>query len=194
MRKARESTRLWRSLEHQLEDSWKGSMISTSDTCYVQHSRRRSISWSRRSSNTYCPLNSPNLKLKKIWKNVSVWSKKTSKVVQTTLGTHLMKGLFCPVEHAKGTREHETVEKPWTSNQLEDSWQVGMISTSDTCNVQPSKEKAFISRSSRASNTHCPLNSQTRPAVLKALHYRQGGCSGELCTGPRCKYAFTWRW
>ena len=61
--KARESTRLRRSLEHQLEDPSKVSMISTSDTCYVrQSSRMRSTWWSSRSLNTHCPLGSAHLR------------------------------------------------------------------------------------------------------------------------------------
>ena len=61
--KVRESTRLRRSLEHQLEDPSKVSMISTSDTCYVrQSSRMRSTWWSSRSLNTHCPLGSAHLR------------------------------------------------------------------------------------------------------------------------------------
>ena len=60
---ARESTRLWTSIEHQLEDFfWQVSMLSTNDTYDVrQSSKKMSILWSSRSSNTPCSLNSPNL-------------------------------------------------------------------------------------------------------------------------------------
>ena len=44
--------------------------------------------------------------------NASVWSTRESKVVQITMGAHLMKKFVWSVEHLKRMKEHE---KPWTS-------------------------------------------------------------------------------
>ena len=82
---------------------------------------------------------------------------KLCKVVQTTLKTHLMKGLFWTVEQWKGTREHETVQKHWTSIG-------GFLASFNDLNrwfLQHPKsgKKAFISWRSTSSNTHCALNS-----------------------------------
>ena len=51
-----------------------------------------------------------------------------------------MKRLFCPGEHLKGTKEHETVEKPWTSigGFLTRFW---MFSTNDACTSKVERER-----------------------------------------------------
>ena len=72
-------------------------------------------------------------------------------------GASLGQGLFWPMEHLKRTREHETVDKHWTSIG-------GFLTSSKDLNKTflqhpKSGKKAFISWRSRSSNTHCPLNS-----------------------------------
>ena len=150
----RESTRLCKSIEHQLEDSWQVSMISTSDSCNIQSQVRRPSS--HEGAGPQIPTAHWTPKIYH-WRTICVWSKKLCKVVQTTLKTHLMKGLFWTVEQWKGTREHETVQKHWTSIG-------GFLASFNDLNrwfLQHPKsgKKAFISWRSTSSNTHCALNS-----------------------------------
>ena len=131
-------------------------MISTGDSCNIQSRVRRPSSHKGARSQIIYPLPVELPKSIVGGQYASVWSKTLCKLMQTTLKTHLMKGLFWTVEQWKGTREHDTVEKPWTSS-------IGRFlkrfNDLHTCNVQSRVRRPLSHGGGPSSNTHCALNS-----------------------------------